>query len=1212
MSTPESTSPPRRVPGQDTMERLERRTKRRPNIGMSPEFYARFGLSDPWSDTALEMQEDPGALFTYVDASRYRKMMRRLAVSRWRRERRARIFDQRRLGERTAMRRAFPGEAKRKFGFGVRTLSSHEMIVPEKLEPEVVQVAAQGRPRFRGSSMRSVSSPWASTAGAPARSVTTASSTSAERQGRVALRPTQVMGARLAAVRAAKDPVLKAIDAAMPRMDNSTRRRIQSKLAAVEHLDDQTRAIEIRKVLRTVRRVQTVYEEQIVDSVPSALARPTEIARARTLPASSRRRGLRPILGRSPSMDVLSTPVPVDEALQAQRKSPGTQRALARSTTKQASGWARPSVVVSTTRSNSMLSASPVARSSAPKAPHAGAPSVRTASSTTPGSSAVRTASSITARSAALRTARGSTPVSSTIRTGASDTKTSGTLRTAGSDTQRSEAQRTRSAPVVGSDAFKTASGLTTGAKSGETGSQAIERSKAVRTKGGESQGAKVASTSTSATERSESIRTQSTESVGARSGTTAASESVGARTATSGASPSASTTRSGSTGPGGTTGVGVYRSGGTQTSLSEGLGTASSTTQGARVFGGTSDELSAEMPQRRASTAHAAARISHQATSEQPTAPAVLERREGRFVPPTRSASQEAPAAQSHGAWAMERLERTGTSNSRKGSILPRMAPRAPESTYVVHADESVDVQALVEQIKRAAPGAQVRVTEKATAWGPSSVSKAAERSVKSPLVSRAAAQSSTAVQSVVAGNNDKVRRSKNPISYARQAKRETVQRSVPELATLSSMGPAVQKVLGGTMPSQAVKTRDGVWIPAASFSTPSAGSWAAARAFLTGATSGAGAGTFQTGATRGAGAGSFQTGATRGAGAGSFQTGASGGAGASVFRTQRGQGGAKGFRGVSTLGDGEQTFLASDPQAPGAVRNMTARGEMIGTRSERPGPVSWAGARTQLTAQSQGRGAETFRGGASHFAPGERVNGPGRSIRGAARSTGATLEALAAREMRGDSPSWAERSTRPTRVRSPGDLIEQLVQAQDVEQLVDLIVNRGSELQPSMGLSKPVLQVIEQIRSVAAAEQNQGQSSRSGRRSGVGARASGRRRSAKVVRGFASIKGGAATIQSGVGPDKVMKLAGKLRSLIHLAEGGRMGDAQRQAKLAHGDRPEGQMEQGGDLSNSETAAKQSVDIEALAREVLEVVNREMELRQERRQEESDANVWW
>jgi hypothetical protein len=195
---------------------------------------------------------------------------------------------------------------------------------------------------------------------------------------------------------------------------------------------------------------------------------------------------------------------------------------------------------------------------------------------------------------------------------------------------------------------------------------------------------------------------------------------------------------------------------------------------------------------------------------------------------------------------------------------------------------------------------------------------------------------------------------------------------------------------------------------------------------------------------------------------------------------------------------------------------------------------------------------------------------------------------------------------------VRSPGDLIEQLVQAQDVEQLVDLIVNRGSELQPSMGLSKPVLQVIEQIRSVAAAEQNQGPSSRSGRRSEVGARSSGRRRSAKVVRGFASIKGGAATVKSGVGPDKVMKLAGKLRSLIHLAEGGRMGDAQRQAKLAHGDRPEGQMEQGGDLSNSETAAKQSVDIEALAREVLEVVNREMELRQERRQEESDANVWW
>lgn len=1150
MSTPESTSPPRRVPGQATLERLERRTKRRPKIGMSPEFYARFGLSDPWADTALEMQDDPRALFTYVDATRYRKMMRRLAFSRWRRERRARLFGQRRLGERTALRRAFPGEVKRSFGFGVRTLSSHDMIVPEKPEPEVVEVPAQGgRPRWQRNSMQSVANPWATTGGAPARSMTTARREGVSQDRSVGLRPTEALGARLAKTRAAKDPVLKAINAAMPRVDSATRRKVQRKLAQVEHLDEQTRAVEIRKVLRSIRRVQTVYEEQIIDAVPSALARPSEVARSRAKPALSRKRGLRPVLRRSPSMDVLNAPVPAADAPQAARKAPGTQRALARSTTKQVSGWARPSVVVSTTRSNAMLSASPVARST---------------------------------RAVARSTAR-------TVRTGASDTVTSKGRRTAAGETARSEALRTRRAPVVRTEAFNTVAGETEGARSSTTAVSSTQRSAAHRTASGETQGARAGRTVSGETAQSQAHRTASGTTQGARSGVTARGETQGARSGQTRAGETDSTTRSRTTASRPGTSAGVYVTAVGDTERSEARRTAGGETQGARVFGGStvSDDTPDSSP-RRAASAHAAARIPVEAPLA-PAAPrAVSAQQQGRFVPAARLTHlEEAPAAaSSHGAWAMERLERTGTSRTRKGSILPRMAPRAPESTYVVHADESLDVEALVAEIKRAAPGAQVRVTEKVSAWGPSSVSNAAARGTKAPLVSQAAAQSVQAARSVVQSSNDRVRRSKNPVSYARAPKQEALQLSVPQAAALASMGPAVQRVLGGTLPTQAVKTPDGVWIPAASFATPSAGSWASARAFLTGE--------------------------TRGAAAGSFRTGATQGAAASVFRTQGGQAtGAQRFLGLSPSGGGAQTFLTPEARTTGAA-GTALPGEAAPPRSGRRGPVAWAGARTQLTAQGQARGAERFRGGASSFLPGERMEGPGRTLQGAARNTGSTLEALAARESRSDAPSWAERSTRPTRVRSPGDLIEQLVQAQDVEQLVDLIVNRGGDLAPSMGLSKPVLQVIEQIRSVAKAEEEQSRSAGSGRRSGVGARASGRRRSAKVVRGFASLKGGSASFKSGVGPDKVMKLAGKLRGLIHLAEGGRMGDAQRQAKLAHGDRPEGRMEQGGDLSNSETAAKQSVDIEALAREVLEVVNREMELRQERRQEESDANVWW
>jgi len=94
------------------------------------------------------------------------------------------------------------------------------------------------------------------------------------------------------------------------------------------------------------------------------------------------------------------------------------------------------------------------------------------------------------------------------------------------------------------------------------------------------------------------------------------------------------------------------------------------------------------------------------------------------------------------------------------------------------------------------------------------------------------------------------------------------------------------------------------------------------------------------------------------------------------------------------------------------------------------------------------------------------------------------------------------------------------------------------------------------------------------------------------------------------------MMKLVKKLQSLIHLAENQRgLSDAQRQVRLAAADAPSARATDGaGDKGSAEAAAKQNVDIEALAREVLETVNRELELRRERRPEDSEggSDVWW
>jgi hypothetical protein len=92
-------------------------------------------------------------------------------------------------------------------------------------------------------------------------------------------------------------------------------------------------------------------------------------------------------------------------------------------------------------------------------------------------------------------------------------------------------------------------------------------------------------------------------------------------------------------------------------------------------------------------------------------------------------------------------------------------------------------------------------------------------------------------------------------------------------------------------------------------------------------------------------------------------------------------------------------------------------------------------------------------------------------------------------------------------------------------------------------------------------------------------------------------------------MGANQVMKLAGKLMNLIHLAESERrMGEAQAHVRMAEDTdsaRAEGSMDAAGEESQA------PIDITTLKKTVLDSVMREIELLQARR-EDPDGNQWW
>ena len=168
---------------------------------------------------------------------------------------------------------------------------------------------------------------------------------------------------------------------------------------------------------------------------------------------------------------------------------------------------------------------------------------------------------------------------------------------------------------------------------------------------------------------------------------------------------------------------------------------------------------------------------------------------------------------------------------------------------------------------------------------------------------------------------------------------------------------------------------------------------------------------------------------------------------------------------------------------------------------------------------------------------------------------------------------------------------------------------------------MPSPVIQVIQQLRkesarvesaAAASAAPTSRQATAATTRTVRSPRKA--RSSARIVRGFTGLRP-ISTAQggSGVGEDKVMKLAKRLRNLIHLAENQGRDSARQGVRMAEDSssaRAEGQSaptqpEGGGN--------KRQIDIDALGREVLEEVQRMTEMRRERNLTGGqEQDMWW
>lgn len=320
------------------------------------------------------------------------------------------------------------------------------------------------------------------------------------------------------------------------------------------------------------------------------------------------------------------------------------------------------------------------------------------------------------------------------------------------------------------------------------------------------------------------------------------------------------------------------------------------------------------------------------------------------------------------------------------------------------------------------------------------------------------------------------------------------------------------------------------------------------------------------------------------------------------------------------------EQASAASSPTAEGAAparAGTRTRLSQIRALAGTPAPSDRA------ERAAEGRNARTRR---SRLEPRQRLSARTSTAESVfARPEGApagsggrggltdTLGAVGTGELGPDLPGWAHRSVGETRVRGTvGGLMDALARARSPDEVVRAMDRREASVRSNRTLPAPVLRLIEEIRSEAASEAEASAAEMAaamGLPTPVASRRRGSTRqttSSQVFRGFTNLGQTKRTEgQDGLGADRLMKLVRKLQQLVFLADSQRDA-AMRQVRLAEDSasaRSEGQAAptQSGDAKN------QQVDVEALAQEVAQHVQRELESRSERRQDDPDNRTpWW
>ena len=278
----------RRIPGEGLAERMGARERRRPRIGMSPAFYTRLGLEDPWAVAgAPEGGESNAGGMVFLSSAPFHAMMRKLAAARRRRDRRQERFAEARAGTTMrAARRSWPGEGKLPTS-RISALSLDAMLLPEAPAPgpaiaTTVEVEAAA-PRPRNLPTPPVADPWLGTPFTPAR-VARGGSASAH------------AGARIA--RAAESVARAGETDSLPLLARSAVARARRRVEVEGEAPAET--VEIVRRSRLARPVVRIIEELLSPTPVAPVAR----AAARMAPPAA---GVaRAPAGRSPSIDMAS------------------------------------------------------------------------------------------------------------------------------------------------------------------------------------------------------------------------------------------------------------------------------------------------------------------------------------------------------------------------------------------------------------------------------------------------------------------------------------------------------------------------------------------------------------------------------------------------------------------------------------------------------------------------------------------------------------------------------------------------------------------------------------------------------------------------------------------------------------------------------------------------------------------------------------------